>query len=410
MDSTPSLPLEPLPYHEAMIRHLQAREAELWDWFSRDRIREDQNEAVRLDLLKSTYRIERESNPALYGAGDEVATALGLPAPSVFYQAPDAGGLNAALAYLPGEVHLILSGKVTEALTPVELRCVLAHELLHFALLDRWREYLTAEQILGAMVTDEQATAAHVTSHRLFHLYTEVYCDRGAYRIREDLAAAVASLVKLETGSTDISGESYLRQAAEVFAKGRPRSEGLSHPETYIRARALQLWVEQPDVAASEIDAVISGPPSLAELGLLDQERVMARTRRLIRAFLRPAWLHTERLEAQARLFFDDFEFEGDAPDGAPRADDALAAELRDGDDPTQDYYGYVLLDFAVADRDLAEAPLAAALLFADDLGLGERFRALATKELKLRKRQWTALEDTAEQIVAKASESEAEV
>jgi hypothetical protein len=109
-------------------------------------------------------------------------------------------------------------------------------------------------------------------------------------------------------------------------------------------------------------------------------------------------------------LFFDDFEFEGAAPDGAPRADDALAAELRDGDDPTQDYYGYVLLDFAVADRDLAEAPLAAALLFADDLGLGERFRALATKELKLRKRQWTALEDTAEQIVAKASESEAEV
>ncbi len=41
--------------------------------------------------------------------------------------------------------------------------------------------------------------------------------------------------------------------------------------------------------------------------------------------------------------------------------DPALAEELRTDDQPMQDYYGYVLLDFVTADRDLEELPLAAA-------------------------------------------------
>ena len=44
----PRLPLEPLGYHTALIRHLQAREAEIWTWFAADRLREKHNESVRL--------------------------------------------------------------------------------------------------------------------------------------------------------------------------------------------------------------------------------------------------------------------------------------------------------------------------------------------------------------------------
>ena len=94
----------------------------------------------------------------------------------------------------------------------------------------------------------------------------------------------------------------------------------------------------------------------------------MALTRRLIEAFLRPNWLRTDPMLAHARLFSDDFAVE-------PAADGALAADLRAGDAKMHDYYCYVLLDFAVADRDLEEAPLAAALILGDDLGLGDRFR-----------------------------------
>jgi len=68
-----------------------------------------------------------------------------------------------------------------------------------------------------------------------------------------------------------------------------------------------------------------------------------------------------------------------------------------------------VLLDFAVADRDLEDASLAAALLQADALGLGERFRQVAARELGLKRRQLEALDDGAAALVAQAALAEAE-
>jgi predicted DNA-binding WGR domain protein len=142
MGSVPQLPLAPLSYHVGVAEYLQRHEADLWKWFSADRFRAEQSESVRLDLLKSTYRLERDSSPALYAAADEVAAKLDLAAPLTFYQSQSAGGLNASLAYVPGEAHIVLQGRVTDWLTPAELRSVLGHELAHFLLLERWQEYL----------------------------------------------------------------------------------------------------------------------------------------------------------------------------------------------------------------------------------------------------------------------------
>jgi Zn-dependent protease with chaperone function len=401
MTAAPGLPLEPLAYHVAMIRHLQAREAELWAWFSGERLRAAPDDAVRLDLLKSTYRLEREAHPALHGAAAEVAARLGIDAPLALYQAQGAAGLNASLAFVRGEVHLVLHGPLVEKLAPPELRAVLGHELTHFALLDRWPDFLAASQILSAMAGDVAAEPAHVESARLFGLYTEAYCDRGAFLACGDLGAAVSTLVKMETGLADVSADSYLRQADEIFAKGHPRAEGVTHPESYVRARAMRLWAESPDRAAADLAAVIEGPVTLAGLDLLGQERVAGLTRRLVAAIVRPAWMRTEPVLAHARLFFEDL-----APDGAP--DDGLAEALRAEDDRLLDYWCYVLLDFAAADRDLEDAPLAAALLHADALGLGERFRKLAAKELGLKKKQLEAIDAGASELVARAALVEA--
>lgn len=392
------MPLEPLSYHVEIVHYLQDRESELWKWFAADRLRGQQNEAVRLDLLKTTYRIERENNAQLYDSAYAVGKALGLKVPLTFYQSQHAGGLNAALAYMPGEAHIIFAGQVLSALSDSELRCVLGHELTHFSLLDGWPDYLIATQLLAALTNDATAQPVHAASARLLKLYTEVYCDRGAFRAVGDLAAAITALVKIETGITDVSADSYLRQTAEVFAKGHPRAEGMTHPETFIRARALQLWAEQPKTAASQISQIIEGPPSLEELDLLGQEKVSGLTRRLIATYLRPSWLQTDPTLAHARLFFDDF---------TPRSttDPVLPDDLHGADAKLRDYYCYVLLDFAVADRDLEDAPLAAALLLSDELGLGERFRQIAAKELNLRKKQLDALETDASKIIAKAQE-----
>lgn len=401
MTALPKLPLEPLAYHLEVVRYLEVQEAELWAWFCAEKLRAEQGEAVRLELLKSTYRLDPAAHPALHAAAGEVAAKLGLAAPITLYQAQGASSLNASLAYLPGEVHLVLHGPLTDRLTPLELRAVLGHELLHFLLLDRWRGYLVASQILQAMAADEAAEPAHVTTARRFGLYTEVYCDRGAHLACGDLAAAVSALVKIETGLAEVSAESYLRQADEIFGKGDPRTDGVTHPETFVRARAMRLWAASPERCASELRSVIEGKISLAELDLPGQVAVSALTRRLVAAFLGPRWLRTEPLLAHARLFFEDLE-------PSVIVDRTLAAELQEGDDRLLDYWCYVLLDFAAADRDLEGAPLAAALLLANDLGLGERFRALAGKELGLRKKQLEALEAGAEGLVAKAMEADA--
>ncbi len=431
-----SLPLEPLPYHLELIEYLRTQEADLWNWFAADPdfigTGTDRNDSVRLDLLKSTYRLEREANPSLYQAADEVANRLGLSAPAppaadaasdgagpavpiTIYQSQSAGGLNVSLAYLPGEAHLVLTGPVGTTLGPVELRGVLAHELTHFALLDRWRDYLVASRLLSAMTHDEQANVSHVASARLFSLYSEVYCDRGALRATGDLHATITALVKIETGLSEVSADSYLRQAEEIFARGHPRSEGITHPETFIRAKALAMWSAQPDLAARQLGPIIEGPPRLAELDLPGRRRVSHLTRRLIQRLLRPRWLRTEATLAHARLFFDDFRADGAGPpiDAAvgtgeppPGADGPLAEELKTDDETLRDYYCYVLLDFAVADRDLEETPLAAAMVLADELGLGERFSQLAAGELNLRKKQFEALRAQARDIVARAAEA----
>ncbi len=396
------LPLEPLLYHTEMVRYLQTHEADLWKWFSTDRLRTEQNEAVRLDLLKSTYRIERDASPAIYEAADEVAAKLKVQAPVTFYQCQAGGALNASLAYMPGEVHVVLVGHVASTLTPVELRGVMGHELAHFTLLDGWREYMVASQILAAMTNDAAADSSHHASARLFRLYSEVYSDRGSYLATGDAGATITALVKLETGSTEVTAESYLRQADEIFAKGNPHAEGVTHPEIFIRAKAVKLWADQSQTAAMEIAALIEGPLALADLDLLGQLKLSALTRRLIERFLQPKWLQTEPILAHAKLFFDDFQ-------PLPVQDKALADELKDAEDRLRDYYCYVLLDFAAADRDLEEAPLAAALLTSDELGMGERFRQLAGKELNIRKKQLAALEADASKIVTRAAEGDAQ-
>ena len=74
-----------------------------------------------------------------------------------------------------------------------------------------------------------------------------------------------------------------------------------------------------------------------------------------------------------------------------------------------QDYYCYVLLDFVTTDRDLDEAPLAAAFRLTERLDLMKRFEEIVRKELGLRKKQLEKIRRDAEQIVVRA-EQEAKV
>ena len=376
--------LTPLPYHVAIRDYLKTEEADIWQWYSSNQVREERAEAVKFDLLKSTYRVDREEQTALYEAAEEVAAKLSLDVPITIYQAQNPVGLNASSVYVPGEAHIVFHGPITAKLTESELRALLAHELSHLTLLHRWDgEYLIVDQILAALTNDRHAETAHFAAARLFRLYTEIFCDRGALAVVGEPAAVVSTLVKVSTELEEVSAESYIRQAEEIFSKGPTKAADLTHPETFIRARAVKLYADGDDGADVKIAAMIEGTPALDDLDLLAQVKVSKLTRRLLDVFLSPKWIRSDPVLAHARLFFEDYAVPDD-----PHKDPALADDLETDDDAMLDYYCYVLLDFITADRDLEEYPLAAALTLTEQLGLKDRFSEIARKELRLRKKQ----------------------
>jgi hypothetical protein len=395
--------LEPLPYHRALRDYLRTEERAVWDWYASAKVREDQAEAVRFDLLKSTYRLDREGSGDLYAAVDEAAAKLVInDVPVTLYQAQNPQGLNLSLAWLVSEAHIVLHGDVAGMLTTEELRAVFGHELSHLMLWRGWNgEYLIVDQVLAAITNDAHAQPAHLHSARLFSLYNEIFCDRGALRVAGDLHVVVSALVKTETGLSRVSAESYLRQAEEIFAKGSAQAEGITHPEAFIRARAAKLWRENDAGVDARVAEMIEGSPTLGTLDLVARTRVSALTRRLIDALLAQRVLQCEPLLAHARLFFEDYAPPNEAPDVA-----ALAKELATSDKELRDYWCYVLLDFATADRDLEDVPLAAALALAEQLGFKEPLAEIARRELRLRKKQLEAIDERKQVIIDQPHET----
>src|SRR5580704_16261766 len=58
--------LEPLPYHLELRDYLKSEERELWNWFVSAKAKADYTENLRLELLKSTYRLDSDGHPELY--------------------------------------------------------------------------------------------------------------------------------------------------------------------------------------------------------------------------------------------------------------------------------------------------------------------------------------------------------
>ena len=104
---------------------------------------------------------------------------------------------------------------------------------------------------------------------------------------------------------------------------------------------------------------------------------------------------------AHARLYFDDY-----APPPAAFRDVELLTHVRTEPDSLRDYWCYLLLDFAAADRDLDEAPLAKGLELADQLGFKDRLSELARNELKLRKSQIEQIDQQREKFLGAADRS----
>jgi hypothetical protein len=393
--------LDPIPFHKSVVAYLKAQESELWKWFSSTAFLEEYAATTRLELLKSCYRFDPDDHTELYGLVNEVKGQLSIEAPVTLYQSQSAGGMNAALCYVPKEAHLILEGPIRTTLSRRELRALVAHELAHYLLWERdGGELLVADQMLGAMANNARAEPSHIETSRLFRLYLEVHCDRASLAVDPDPLVGISSLIKIQTGIVDALAESYLKQSEEIFGQAEIKTEGITHPESFIRARALKLWADQGEAANPEIARMIEGAADLGRLSLIGQQRISEVTRRILVRFLEPAWLRTDPLVAHARLFFPDLD--PAAPERGEVGD--LREVLAGAGDSVRKYACYVLLDLATVDRALEQAPLAAAIRLSEELGVSAEFLAAAAQELELPKRTLARLKKESATIMADAA------
>ena len=401
----PLAALRAMPYHDEVVSLLRRQEPEAWAWASSASARSDRAQEVRSFLLQHTYRLDADAHPQLHACCAAAATRLGVTAPITIYQGSEQHA-NAALLYLPGEAHIVFNGSLLERLAGAELEAVCGHELSHYLLFERDDgAWFTASRLLGMAQDDPRSDASLRETARLFALYTEAFADRGGAVACGALEPAVAALVKSQTGLAAVSAASYLRQADEICAALAERSDAVSHPEVFVRARALRLWCEAhaagDEHAVADADAwlrtVLEGPLAIDALDLLGQQRLTALTRRVIGQFIRLPALRSSALLAWARRFFPDAHA-ADAPDPTLRDDLAAGAH---------DYVAALLLDFAVADRSLEDVPLAQAIVLARDLGLPEQFEKLALKALKMTKRQFAKARGEADALLARVAEAD---
>ena len=368
-----------LPYHENATRYFQQQQA-VWEFFSNHRHKEEQLKEFKTDLLKNTYKFDEASEHRLYEKVKQAKEKLGLNLPVILYQAQHTEEINASIIYLNNEAHIVFSGRLIDMLTDEELLAVIAHELSHVLLYTTEAGKVeVADRIVTAMANNPGSTSAHYETARLFKLYTEIYCDRGAYLVTDKYAPIISSLVKIATGLQTVNADSYIKQAEEIFAAdAATKTNGISHPENFIRARAIWFWHSKKTEAATAIRQMMEGHVSIDELDLFQQQELSKITRQVLELLLHPNWMRTAHTLALAKQYFTDLSNK-ETIDTV-----SLASQIEPLHSNLKDYLAYVLFDFTNADKTLEDMPLGYCFFLADALKLDQAFINAVKKEHKI--------------------------
>jgi hypothetical protein len=370
--------LEPLGYHRLIVSHLRESEPEIWAWGSSQQTRTEQVQEMRAYLLRETYRIDAEAHPEVHEDIAAVLAKLEIEAPATLYQAAD-GAMNAALCFVPGEIHLLFHGPVLEKLSREERVALLGHELAHYRL---WSieggAYYTATTILDHALAYPGASPSHIETARLFRLHTELYADRGAAVAANAPGPAIATLVKTMTGLATVDPQAYLRQAAEAENDAKS-SQGETHPEIFLRAQALDKWWRGDPETEVWIEKRIRGPLSVGALDLPRQIEATAVTRRFLSRLAADPAADSEATANLIHRFFPDWRPGEEAIDDAALAGDRIDGSFRD-------YLVSLSLDIALADPDSRDAMLTAGARLASLYDGAEPFKAALKRDLKFTK------------------------
>lgn len=373
--------LSALPYHQKVKDYFKAQ-TKTWDYFSVAKNKEEQLKEFKADLLKNTYKFDADADKALYEKINFAKECLGLKdLPVTVYQAQYTDELNASIVFLHNEAHIVLCGPLTKLMDDEELLAILAHELSHVKLYSMMESELeVADRIITAIANNYNSEPCYYETARLFRLYTEIFCDRGAYAVLKKINPVISSLVKSSTGLDVVHAESYLKQADEILSVEESfRTTRISHPENFIRAKALQLWHEKGEQAEAEIVKMIEGVTDIDHLDIFQQKYIAELTLQIIQLFLKPKWIQTTMIISLARQYFPHYK-----NDEKALLSEKLIEKISKSHASVKEYLAYVLMDFSLADSALELVPMGWAFQFSEDIYIKGNFEAIVKKEKKL--------------------------
>lgn len=373
--------LSALPYHVKVKDHFY-NQSKTWQFFASAKTKAGQLLDFKAELLKNSYKFDPAIDKTIYEKVNLVKEKLGLEhLPVTVYQAQYTDELNASIVYLNNEAHIVFSGKIIQLLSEEELVAVLAHEVTHIKLYSMLNgDMEVADRIITSIANNHNSEASYYETARLFKLYTEIFCDRGAFTVVGNTAPVITSLVKIATGLDNINAESYINQADEIFSidEASSQAKAISHPENFIRAKAIDLWSKKNIEAEEEIIKMIEGVAQLDQLDFFKQQELTKVTKNFLQLYLKPKWFQTSMVIGLAKQYFTDFSWKEDAI-LTPK----MIEEIAIAHNSVKEYLGYILLDFCLLDPTLEEIPMGWAFQFSEDVQLKEIFDTIIKKELK---------------------------
>lgn len=396
--------VKPFAYQKKLRDNYRSRK-KTWEWFSEQAKKEEQIKSFRSELLKNTYRLDKEAHSKLYDISREVCEKLSIDAEVTLYQENNSIQLNAGISILEKEAHIVLSGNLLSLLNDDELKALLGHELSHYLFYKLEDEsFEITQRIILALANDSRSEDAVIETARIFQLYMELFCDLGSYKVCEDYRPVIQTLVKMNTGLTHVNAESYVKQAEEILSSENESAKGFSHPETYIRSIALKLFAEDDKDYLKNLEKLIEGPLDLSNLDIFKQLTMQDLTKDILQCIVKPGWMNSSAVLNLCKSFFADF-FKSDKHKSITE----IAAVLEASRDSVKEYICYLLLDFAKVDTRLEAAPLGFTLEIAELLSLQNYYEKLLRKELKLTVRNFKKLKENAMSELQQVKESKDE-
>lgn len=389
--------LSPFPFHVQLRDHFKKRER-TWKWFSEQQVKDEQAKAHRTALLKNTYRLDPATYVKPYALAAQAVKALNIDAVVTLYQEQNTTQLNAGISIIGKEAHIVLSGRLMELLTEKELLALLGHELAHYLFYSLENgDHEVTNRVVYAIANDERSEDVHVETARVYSLYMELFCDRGAMLAAQDSQAVLSCLIKLHTGLAQVNTTSYVQQAEEVVNAENDGSEAATHPENYLRCLALHYWHTDPTGSAARIERMVRGPLDINNLDIFRQKELQVLTQDVLQLAIKPGWIFSSAVAALCRSYFPELKRSPEA-----FVTDALREQVKLAAKDTRNYLCYVLLDVARCDGEQEEVPLGHVLELAELLELSTEFDAILRKELKVSARDLKQLKERAMEGLSK--------